>query len=279
MSTIETVSVQKSFGGVQGVYKHDSAVTGTEMTFAVYLPPQVENGPVPLLTYLSGLTCTHANVMEKGGVQAHCAVHGLALVMPDTSPRGLDLPGEHKDYDFGSGAGFYIDATNPPWDQNYKMYSYVTQELPEIMAANFPVDRGRQGIFGHSMGGHGALIIALKNPGIYNSVSAFAPIVAPMQVPWGQKVLSLYLGEDRTSWRAYDACALITHGAGFKEILVDQGMADDFLDTNLKPELLEAACAKAGIALTLNRRQGYDHSYYFISSFMGDHVAWHRARI
>jgi S-formylglutathione hydrolase len=277
--TLETVSTVKSFGGTQGVYRHASRVTGTDMVFAVYLPPQAEAGAkLPLLWYLSGLTCTHANVMEKGGYQRVCAELGLILVAPDTSPRGADVPDDPA-YDFGQGAGFYVDATEQPFARNYRMFSYITDELPALIEANFPADPARQSITGHSMGGHGALTLALRNPGRYRSVSAFAPIVAPSQVPWGEKALGRYLGADRAAWRAADSVALIEDGARVPEILVDQGSSDSFLETELKPELLEAACRNAGISLNLRMQEGYDHSYYFISTFMEDHLRWHWQRL
>ena len=276
---LETLSTVKSFGGTQGVYRHAARETGTDMTFAVYLPPQAEAAdPLPLLWYLSGLTCTHANVMEKGGYQRVCAELGLILVAPDTSPRGPDVP-DSPDYDFGQGAGFYVDATEQPYADNYRMFSYVASELPDLVAANFPVDMERQAIAGHSMGGHGALTLALRNPGRYRSVSAFAPIVAPSQVPWGEKALGAYLGAARAAWRAHDALALIEDGARLAEILVDQGDADTFLERELRPELLEQACRAAGIGLTLRMQPGYDHSYYFISTFMEDHLRWHYERL
>ena len=248
------------------------------MEVAVYLPPQAEQGRVPVLYWLSGLTCTWANFTEKAGAQRHAAEHGLIIVAPDTSPRGSDHPGEHDAYDFGSGAGFYVDATAEPWARNYRMYSYVTDELPRLVEADLPVDTARQGIFGHSMGGHGALICALKNPGRYSSLSAFAPIAAPMRCPWGEKALSGYLGDDRESWRAYDATELAAGSGWSNEVLVDQGTADDFLDGQLKPHLLQEAFRAAGIPLTLRYQAGYDHSYYFMASFMADHVA-HHARL
>jgi S-formylglutathione hydrolase len=276
---METVSTVRSFGGTQGVYRHASRETGTDMTFGVYLPPQAEAGvPLPVLWFLSGLTCTHANVTEKGGIQRRCAELGIIFVAPDTSPRGPEVPNE-PDYDFGQGAGFYLDATQEPYAANYRMYSYLTDELPELIAQNFPADMARQGITGHSMGGHGALTVALKNPGRFRSVSAFAPIVAPSQVPWGEKALSRYLGEDRSAWRRYDSVALIEDSARLPELLIDQGTADTFLERELRPELLEAACAAAGIPLTLRRQEGYDHSYYFIASFMEDHLRWHAERL
>ncbi|HEV2817196.1 MAG TPA: S-formylglutathione hydrolase [Allosphingosinicella sp.] len=277
--TLETLSTIKSHGGVQGVFRHRSAETGTDMTFSVFLPPQAQAGSaLPVVWYLSGLTCTHANVTEKGEYRRACAELGLIFVAPDTSPRGAAVPDEEA-YDFGQGAGFYVDATQAPWDVNYRMYSYVASELPGLVAAEFPADIARQAIMGHSMGGHGALTIALRNPGRYRSVSAFAPIVAPSQVPWGEKALGRYLGEDRAAWRAHDAVALIADGARVDELLVDQGTADDFLGEQLRPELLEAACQAAGIPLTLRLQPGYDHSYYFISTFMADHLRWHAARL
>ena len=277
--TLETLSTVKSFGGTQGVYRHASRETGTDMVFAVYLPPQAEAGdPLPLLWYLSGLTCTQANVMEKGGYQRVCAELGLILVAPDTSPRGESVA-DSPDYDLGQGAGFYVDATEEPYAANYRMFSYLTAELPDLVAASFPADMERQSITGHSMGGHGALTLALRNPGRYRSVSAFAPIVAPSRVPWGEKALTAYLGPERAAWRAHDTVALIEDGARVPEILVDQGGADAFLERELKPELLAQACRDAGIDLTLRTQPGYDHSYYFISTFMEDHLRWHFERL
>jgi S-formylglutathione hydrolase len=279
MSQLETVSTAKSFGGTQGVYRHRSRETGSEMTFAVYLPPQASaEAKLPVLWYLSGLTCSHANVMEKGGYQRVCAELGLIFVAPDTSPRGTDVP-DDPSYDFGQGAGFYVDATQEPFSRNYRMFSYLTDELPKLVEESFPADRARQSITGHSMGGHGALTLALRNPDRYRSVSAFAPIVASSQVPWGQKALGRYLGSDRAAWRAHDAVALIEDGARVPEILVDQGTSDSFLEQELKPELLEAACRDAGIALILRMQEGYDHSYYFIATFMEDHLRWHWKRL
>ncbi len=279
---IETVSETRCFGGTQGVYRHQSRETKTPMTFSVFTPPQP--GPRPVVWYLSGLTCTHANVTEKGQFQRVCAELGLIFVAPDTSPRnvsgGEGVPDDPEGaYDFGLGAGFYVDATQAPWAANYRMESYIVAELPEVVAANFPVDMGRQGLTGHSMGGHGALTLALKTPGRWKSVSAFAPIASPMRCPWGEKALSGYLGPDRTAWRRYDATALLEDGARVEALLVDQGEADAFLDGQLKPELLEAACRDAGVALTLRRQPGYDHSYYFIASFMEDHLRWHAQRL
>jgi S-formylglutathione hydrolase len=248
------------------------------MEFAVYLPPQAEHGRVPVLYWLSGLTCTWANFTEKAGAQRYAARHGLMIVAPDTSPRGVDLPGQDDAYDFGSGAGFYVDATREPWARHYRMYTYVTEEVPALIEAQLPVDAQRQGIFGHSMGGHGALVCALKNPGRYRSLSAFAPIGAPMRSPWGEKAFSGYLGDDRGAWRAYDATVLAAGSGWHSEVLVDQGTADDFLDEQLKPQLLQDAFRAAGIPLTLRYQAGYDHSYYFMASFMGDHFA-HHARL
>jgi S-formylglutathione hydrolase len=276
---LETVETHRSFGGTQLVFRHRSEATGTDMAFSLYLPPQAETAPVPLITYLSGLTCTWENVTTKGGFQGPASELGLAVLCPDTSPRGLGLPGEDEAYDFGSGAGFYVDATVEPWSRHYRMYSYVTRELPKLIAGDFPIDMARQGVFGHSMGGHGALTIALKNPRTYRSVSAFAPICAPMRVPWGQKALTGYLGSDRTSWLAYDSCALLADGHRVPDLLVDQGLADNFFERELRPELLEQACADAKVPLTLRRHAGYDHSYYFIASFMPDHLAWHAERL
>jgi S-formylglutathione hydrolase len=275
MTAVETLSTNKSHGGVQGVYRHQSAETGTPMTFSVYLPPQAEAiGKLPVVWYLSGLTCTHANVTEKGEYRRACAELGLIFVAPDTSPRGEGVPDDEA-YDFGQGAGFYVDATQAPFDTHFRMYSYIVEELPALVAAHFPADMDRQAITGHSMGGHGALTLALRNPGRYRSVSAFAPIVAPGQVPWGEKALGRYLGPDRAAWRRHDAVALIEDGARVPEILVDQGEADNFLAEQLRPETLESACEAAGIPLTLRLQPGYDHSYYFISTFIEDHLRWH----
>jgi S-formylglutathione hydrolase len=279
VSAIEIISENKANGGRQLVVKHASRATATDMTFSIFLPPQAEDGArLPVVWYLSGLTCTHANVTEKGEYRAACADLGLVLVAPDTSPRGDDVP-DAEGYDFGKGAGFYVDATEAPWSRNYRMWSYVTEELPALVVGGFPVDGYAQGITGHSMGGHGALTVALNQPDRFRSVSAFAPIVAPSQVPWGQKALTGYLGEDRAAWRRHDAIALIEDGARLPELLVDVGDADQFLEQELRPELLERACADAGIALTLRRQPGYDHSYYFISSFMADHLRWHAERL
>ena len=251
------------------------------MTFSVFVPPQAEHGaPCPVVWYLSGLTCTHANVTEKGEYRRACAELGLIFVAPDTSPRGEGVPDDPAGaYDFGLGAGFYVDATQEPYSRHYHMYSYIVDELPGVVASAFPIDLGRQGITGHSMGGHGALTIALRNPGRYSSCSAFAPIVAPSQVPWGEKALSGYLGPDRSTWHAHDAVALIEDGGRLPDLLIDQGEADNFLAEQLRPHLLDRACREAGIPLTLRMQPGYDHSYYFISTFMADHLAWHAARL
>lgn len=274
--TITTISRNKSFGGIQGTYSHESRETGCVMRFGVFIPPQAEAGAVPVLFWLSGLTCTEENFVAKAGAQRIAAELGLALVVPDTSPRGLKIPGEDESYDFGSGAGFYVDATEAPWSRGYRMYSYITQELFTLVAGTFPVDAARVGIFGHSMGGHGALTLALKNPDRYKSVSAFAPICSPLRCPWGEKAFSGYLGADRAPWREYDATALIEdRGWAGPAILVDQGTGDQFLDGQLKPELLAKACGEAGVALDLRMQQGYDHSYFFIATFIEDHLRFH----
>ena len=276
--TITTVTQNKCFGGVQGVYSHTSKETACTMRFGVFMPPQANSGSalVPVLYWLSGLTCTEENFIVKASAQRIAAELGIAIVTPDTSPRGLDLAGIADSYDFGNGAGFYVDATQTPWSQNFRMYSYITQELPRLVGANFPVDPVRVGIFGHSMGGHGALVLALRNPQVYKSVSAFAPISSPMRCPWGEKALAGYLGPDRDAWREYDACALI-ESRGWKgpPLLVDQGTKDQFLETQLKPELLQEACEHAGVRLDLHLRAEYDHSYFFITSFMEDHLRFH----
>jgi S-formylglutathione hydrolase len=279
MTKLEILSENKSYGGRQLVVKHASAATSTDMIFSIFLPPQGEGGAkLPVVWYLSGLTCTHANVTEKGEYRAVCAELGLIFIAPDTSPRGDGVP-DVEEYDFGKGAGFYVDATEEPWAKNFRMWSHVTDELPKLIAAEFPADMERQGITGHSMGGHGALTVALNYPDRFRSVSAFAPIVAPSQVPWGEKALTLYLGADRSAWAKHDAVALIEAGASVDEILVDVGTADPFIEKELRPELLESACAKAGVPLTLRRQLGYDHSYYFISTFMADHLCWHAERL
>lgn len=275
---METVSENRSQGGVQGVYKHVSAATGTEMTFSVFVPDHALGARLPVLWYLSGLTCDHSNVTEKGEYRAACARHGIVFIAPDTSPRGEGVADDDA-YDLGQGAGFYVDATEKPWTPQYRMRSYIEDDLPALIAEAFPVDMDRQAITGHSMGGHGALTIGLRQPDRFASISALSPIVAPAQVPWGQKALGAYLGADRAGWRAYDAVALIEDGARVSALLVDQGTADQFLTEQLKPELLRAACEAAGIDLTLNLRGGYDHSYYFISTFLADHVTWHAQRL
>ncbi len=276
---MEIVSENKAYGGRQLVVKHWSSATSTDMTFSIYLPPHAESGgKLPVVWYLSGLTCTHANVTEKGEYRAACAELGLIFVAPDTSPRGDEVP-DSEGYDFGKGAGFYVDATQEPWAGHFGMWTYVTEELPALAAAEFPVDMDRQAITGHSMGGHGALTVALNFSDRFRSVSAFAPIVAPGQVPWGQKALTGYLGEDPASWRKHDAVALIEDGARVPELLVDVGDADPFIEKELRPELLERACEAAGIPLKLRIQPGYDHSYYFISTFMADHLAWHAERL
>jgi len=276
---MEIVSENRSHGGRQLVVRHPSSATSTDMTFSIFLPPQAEAGQkLPIVWYLSGLTCTHANVTDKGEYRAACAEHGLIFVAPDTSPRGEDVPNDEA-YDFGQGASFYVDATQQPWSKHFRMWSYVTEELPALLASECPVDMDRQAITGHSMGGHGALTVALSLPDRFRSVSAFAPIVAPGRMPWGEKALGGYLGGDRSAWRKHDAVALIEDGARVEEILVDVGTADPFIEKELRPELLEAACADAGIALMLRRQPGYDHSYYFISTFMAEHLRWHAERL
>jgi S-formylglutathione hydrolase len=275
---MEQLSANKAHGGVQGVYRHASAVTGTAMTFSAFVPEHEPGAKLPVLWYLSGLTCTHANVTEKGEYRAACAEHGVILVAPDTSPRGTGVPDDEA-YDFGQGAGFYLDATQDPWSAHFRMRSYIEHELPGLIGAEFPADMARQGITGHSMGGHGALTIGLRNPTRFRSVSAFSPIVAPSQVPWGRKALAGYLGRNEDAWRPYDAVSLIEDGARLPELLVDTGTSDPFLEKELRPDLLATACAKAGIALTQRLQPGYDHSYYFVSSFLGDHIAWHAERL
>jgi len=280
MAELETVSAAKAFGGVQGVYRHQSAATVTPMTFSVFVPEHAPGAKLPVVWYLSGLTCTHANVTDKGEYRRHCAELGLIFVAPDTSPRGEGVADDPAGaYDFGLGAGFYVDATVEPFAAHYRMWSYVTDELPRLVEGAFPVDMGAQAIIGHSMGGHGALTIGLSFPDRFRSVSAFAPIVAPIQVPWGQKALPGYLGDDHAAWRKHDAVALIEDGARRPDLLVDQGEADNFLAEQLRPELLADACKAAGIDLMLRMQPGYDHSYNFISTFMGDHLAWAAERL
>jgi S-formylglutathione hydrolase len=279
-AVLEIVSQARCFGGRQLVYKHGSSETRTDMRVSVYLPPAAESGKVPVVWFLSGLTCTEENFTVKAGAQRVAAELGLMVIAPDMSPRGAGVPDDPDGaYDFGLGAGFYVDATQEPWARNYRMRSYVERELPALIAAELPADIDRQSIVGHSMGGHGALTMALRNPGRFRAVSAFAPIASPMNCPWGEKALSGYLGPDRASWREYDATALIEDGARLPDLLVDQGDADPFLETQLKPELLEKACAAAGIPLTLRRDAGYDHSYFFIATFIEDHLRWHAKRL
>lgn len=276
--TLETIAQTRAHGGVQGVYRHASSATRTDMTFAVFVPKHEPGIKLPVLWYLSGLTCTHANVMEKGEYRAACAEHGVIFIAPDTSPRGEEVP-DAEGYDFGQGAGFYLDATQEPWSLHFRMRSYVEDELPALIGAHFPADMARQGVTGHSMGGHGALTIALRNPGRFRSVSAFAPIVAPSEVPWGEKAFGGYLGNDRSAWREYDAVSLIEDGARLPELRVDQGMADQFLVEQLRPHRLAEACEATGIPAEIRLHEGYDHSYYFISTFMAGHIAWHAARL
>lgn len=272
---MKTISEHKCFGGVQGYYAHASTKIGLEMKFSVFQPPQARGAKVPALYYLAGLTCTEETFMVKAGARRVAAELGLMLVAPDTSPRGANIPGDAESWDFGVGAGFYLDATREPWSKHYRMYSYVTRELPALIAEKFPADASRQGIFGHSMGGHGALVSALKNPGQYRSASAFAPIAAPMRCPWGKKAFRGYLGDDQVSWQAWDASELVKQAQFPGTILVDQGLADKFLPDQLYPEVFEAACKASGQALTLRRHEGYDHGYYFISTFMEDHLRHH----
>ena len=277
---METVSTNKSHHGVQGVYKHMSEATGTEMTFSVFVPNHAEGAKLPVVWYLSGLTCTHANVTEKGEFRAACAELGLIFVAPDTSPRGENVPDDPDgSYDFGLGAGFYVNATEAPFAEHYQMRDYIEKELPELIASEFPVDMSRQAIMGHSMGGHGALTIGLRNSGTYKSISAFAPIVSPLNCPWGEKALTGYIGADKSRWREYDACALIEDGARLPDLLVDQGTGDNFLEKELKTELLVKTCAAAGQKAEIRMQDGYDHSYYFISTFMDQHLVWHAERL
>ena len=275
---LETVSQNFMFGGVQSVYRHKSMTTNTEMEFSVFIPDHGERTLPPVLYYLSGLTCNWENFTTKAGVQRYAAEHGVIIVAPDTSPRGNSVP-DDETYDFGQGAGFYVNAIEDPWKDHFQMYDYIVNELPPIIDANFKTDPSRVGIFGHSMGGHGALTIALKNPAIFKSVSAFSPIVAPSQVPWGERAFTGYLGPNKDLWKEYDATALIQSTGWLNDILVDQGLADQFLTEQLKPELFEQACAKAGVPLTLRRHEGYDHSYYFIATFVEDHIKWHAERL
>ncbi len=274
---METISEQACFGGTQGFYKHESKAVGGPMRFAVYKPPQAAKGKVPVVTYLAGLTCTEETFTIKAGAQRVAAELGLMLVMPDTSPRAARFPGDDANWDFGIGAGFYVDATAEPWKQAYRMYAYVTSELRTLIDGSFPAKADRQGIFGHSMGGHGALVLGLRNPDKYRTVSAFAPIVAPMRCPWGQKAFSGYLGPDQAGWRDYDASELVKKKPLAGKILIDQGLADKFLVEQLKPELFEEAAKASGQKLELRRHAGYDHSYYFIQTFVEDHLKHHAA--
>ncbi len=274
---MQKIESHANFGGEQQVWQHYSQVLGCDMRVAIYLPPQAQQGPVPVLYWLSGLTCTEQNFINKAGAQRHAAEHGIAIVCPDTSPRGEDVA-DAEGYDIGKGAGFYVNATQAPWSTHYRMYDYVVDELPALIEAHFPVTTARA-ISGHSMGGHGALVVALRNPGLYRSVSAFAPIVAPSQVPWGEKVFGAYLGDDREAWKAYDAAALIADASERLPLLIDQGSADEFLATQLRPELLDVACRTHGHPLILRMQPGHDHSYYCIASFIGDHIAHHAAAL
>ena len=278
MIRMEQVSANRSHGGTQYVFTHDSAATGTPMTFSAFVPDHPDGVKLPALLYLSGLTCTHANVTEKGEYRAACAEHGIIFIAPDTSPRGDTVP-DDEGYDFGKGAGFYVNATEQPWSRHFHMRRYIEEELLAIVTDALPLDSSRIGITGHSMGGHGALTIALRNPGLFRSVSAFAPIVSPMNCPWGEKALGGYLGPDRAAWAEYDACALIDGGARLPDLLVDQGQGDNFLTDQLKTHLLVEACERAGQKAMIRMQPGYDHSYYFISSFMAEHVGWHAARL
>jgi S-formylglutathione hydrolase len=273
------ISTWRSFGGTLTVFDHPSTVCNCTMRFAVFAPPQITTQQVPILWYLSGLTCTWENVMSKAGLQRYAAEHGVLVVAPDTSPRGQDVPNDAA-YDLGQGAGFYLTATQQPWTQHYRMDQYLIEELPQLIAAQFPAaDFSRQAITGHSMGGHGALTLHLKHPDRFRSVSAFAPIVAPMQVPWGVKAFTAYLGPDRNTWRSYDACELVAQQPSSAHILIDQGDADSFLSAELKPQLFAAAAQMAGQPLTLRMQSGYDHSYYFVASFIEDHIRWHTDRL
>jgi S-formylglutathione hydrolase len=279
MTSIEARSEHLAWGGKVGMYSHVSQVCDAEMRFSVFTPPQAARGPVPVVYYLAGLTCTEETFMAKAGAQRVAAELGLLLVAPDTSPRDVALPGDEDAWDFGKGAGFYVDATVAPWSRHYRMYSYVTEELPALVAARFPARPDAQSILGHSMGGHGALVAALRSPKRYRSVSALAPIGSPSRVPWGKKAFTGYLGPDPTAWAAYDASMLVTSAGGSPPLLVDQGTADKFLDAQLRPDLLRDACAAAGHPITLRYREGYDHSYYFVSSFIEEHLRYHAAAL
>ncbi len=279
MQAIKTLGEHACFGGVQGFYQHDSIETATPMKFGVYLPPQAQRGSVPVLFYLAGLTCNEETFAVKAGAQRHAAEHGLMLVTPDTSPRGTGVAGADAAWDFGTGAGFYLDATETPWHANWRMESYVTQELRELVLGHFAARADRVGVFGHSMGGHGALTLALNHPELYRSVSAFAPIAAPMQCPWGVKAFAGYLGEERSAWARHDATARVEAGARVPPLLIDQGLADKFLAEQLHPDRFEAACRAAGQPLTLRRHAGYDHGYHFIATFVADHIAHHARQL
>ena len=272
---LSLIAEHQCYEGSVGFYQHHSQACNSEMRFSIYQPPQAKSRRVPVLYFLSGLTCTEENFMAKAGAQRFAAECGVAIVAPDTSPRHAGIAGEDDDWDFGTGAGFYVDATEHPWRSHYNTYSYVTDELPALIATNFPVQSERQGIFGHSMGGHGALVCALRNPDRYRSVSAFAPIAAPMQCPWGQKAFAGYLGENREKWRAYDASELVLESKFHSPILIDVGTSDRFRQEQLKPEIFEQACAKVGQPLMLRQREGYDHSYYFITTFIEEHIRYH----
>ena len=273
---MERIASNKIFGGWQNQYQHSSKVLNCDMQFSVYLPPQAESEKVPVLYWLSGLTCTDQNFVTKAGAQKYAAKHGIAIVCPDTSPRGEAIPDDSiGDWDFGLGAGFYVDATEEPWSQHYQMYSYITQELPELVNASFNVDADRVSISGHSMGGHGALTIALKNPKSFKSVSAFSPIVSPINCPWGEKALGNYIGDNREDWKDYDTCELVSAANTHLPILVDQGEADSFLKEQLKTELLQQSAKKAGYPIEIRYQPGYDHSYFFIASFIGEHIEFH----
>ncbi|KWV51067.1 MULTISPECIES: S-formylglutathione hydrolase [Rhizobium] len=273
------ISQTTAFGGMQGVFTHESDACKCDMTFAVFVPPKAIKEPCPVVWYLSGLTCTHANVMEKGEYRRMAAELGLIVICPDTSPRGNDVPDELTNWQMGQGAGFYLDATERPWSENYQTYTYITEELPAYVSQHFRMDMSRQGIFGHSMGGHGAMTIALRNPDRFKSCSAFAPIVEPSTADWSAPAFEKYLGSDRATWRKYDACALVSDGARFPEFLIDQGKADGFLESGLRPWLFEEAVKDTDIKLTLRLHERYDHSYYFISTFMDDHLKWHAERL
>lgn len=275
MAKFETLSEQRCFGGVQGFYRMQSTECGAPMRFAVYQPPQAATGPVPVVYFLAGLTCSEETFTIKAGAQRVAATLGLMLVCPDTSPRDTGIEGEAEDWEFGTGAGFYVDADQPPWSRHFRMYSHVSSELPALIDKAFPTAEGRTGICGHSMGGHGALVIGLRNQKRFRSISALAPIVAPTRVPWGLKAFPRFLGPDRKAWQAYDACELVRADPSPNPILVDQGMDDAFLQRQLRPELFEEACAAAGQSLQLRRHEGYDHSYYFIQSVIGDHLRHH----